>query len=578
MPLIRFYLSRYPHETALAVTCMVLALAVEAVGLSVALPLLSLAMGDGAAASGAPSALQETVSGVFQRLDFHPTLASLSVVVAVAFTIKALILVIARRQIGYTVAHVATDLRIELLRGVLSTNWSWYTRQPAGRIANSFATEADRASRSYLELAQIAGYTIESITYGALALAVSWQATAGAAVAAAVTVVALSPLVRIAGRAGRKQTRLMGGLLGRLTDSLQAVKLLKATGREALAGPLLERDTQKLNNALRKQVMSKESMRALQEPIMVAFLMVAVFIGREMLEMPFATVGMVALLFVRTLHSANKTQRRYQHMVADASALWALRDLIDRAEAAKEHTLGSGEPTLDTSLTLEGVAVRYDDTTVLDGIDIEVPAGRITAIIGASGSGKTTLIDVITGLVRPEAGDVHLDGVALAELDLAKWRQRLGYVTQEMLLLHDSVRLNVTLGDERFGDADIEQALRDAGAWDFVCEMPEGLESSVGERGGLLSGGQRQRLAIARALLRKPSLLILDEATAALDPANEAAVWETVETLRGKTTVIAISHQPALAGVADRIYRIVSGRAERVSAPAVLAGSTQEVA
>jgi ATP-binding cassette subfamily C protein len=577
MPLIRFYLSRYPYETALAVSCMVLALAVEAVGLSVALPLLSLAVGD-AESSGAPSALQDAVTGVFQRFEFHPTLGSLSVVVAIAFTIKALILVIARRQVGYTVAHVATDLRLELLRGVLSTRWNWYTRQPAGRIANSFATEADRASRSYLELAQISGYSIESITYAALALAVSWQATAGAAVAATVTVVALSPLVRIAGRAGRKQTRLMGGLLGRLTDSLQAVKLLKATGREALAGPLLEKDTQKLNRALRKQVMSKESMRALQEPIMVAFLVLAVFIGRELLAMPFATVGMVALLFVRTLHSANKTQRRYQHMVADASALWSLRDLIDRADEAKEHGLGSGEPSLDERLTLEGVAVRYADATVLDGVDIEVPAGQITAILGASGSGKTTLVDVITGLVRPDAGDVHLDGVALADLDLVKWRKRLGYVTQEMLLLHDTVRLNVTLGDEAYGDVEIEQALRDAEAWEFVCAMPEGLESSVGERGTLLSGGQRQRIAIARALLRKPRLLILDEATAALDPENEAAVWATVETLRGKTTVVAISHQPALAGVADRLYRIVNGRAEQVSAPSTQAGSAQEVA
>jgi len=137
-----------------------------------------------------------------------------------------------------------------------------------------------------------------------------------------------------------------------------------------------------------------------------------------------------------------------------------------------------------------------------------------------------------------------------------------------MLLLHDSVRLNVTLGDASYGDPEIEQALRDAGAWDFVSEMPEGLESSVGERGSLLSGGQRQRLAIARALLRKPSLLILDEATAALDPVNEAAVWQTVETLRGKTTVVAISHQPALTGVADRIYRIARGRAEAQSVPA----------
>lgn len=126
-------------------------------------------------------------------------------------------------------------------------------------------------------------------------------------------------------------------------------------------------------------------------------------------------------------------------------------------------------------------------------------------------------------------------------------------------MLHDSVEKNVSLGDPVVTADQVEQALRDAGAWDFVSALPGGIECSVGERGARLSGGQRQRIAIARALVHGAKLLILDEATAALDPKNEAAVWATIERLRGRTTVIAISHQPALAGVADRIYRIADG-------------------
>jgi ATP-binding cassette subfamily C protein len=125
------------------------------------------------------------------------------------------------------------------------------------------------------------------------------------------------------------------------------------------------------------------------------------------------------------------------------------------------------------------------------------------------------------------------------------------------------VRANVTLGDPEIDDAQLEAALRDADAFEFVSKLPEGVDSSVGERGALLSGGQRQRIAIARALVHRPSLLILDEATAALDPESERAVWETVARLRGRTTVVAISHQPALMAVADAVYRIEAGNATR---------------
>jgi ATP-binding cassette subfamily C protein len=170
----------------------------------------------------------------------------------------------------------------------------------------------------------------------------------------------------------------------------------------------------------------------------------------------------------------------------------------------------------------------------------------------------------LTGLVRPDAGRVLVDGVPLEALDLGSWRRCVGYVTQETLLFNDTIRTNVTLGDPAVGDADVERALRDAGAFDFVAARAEGLAAPVGERGGLLSGGQRQRIAIARALVHRPELLILDEATAALDPEAEAAVWASVAELRGKTTVVAISHQPTLLGVADRTYRIEKQHATRV--------------
>jgi ATP-binding cassette subfamily C protein len=157
---------------------------------------------------------------------------------------------------------------------------------------------------------------------------------------------------------------------------------------------------------------------------------------------------------------------------------------------------------------------------------------------------------------------VRIDGKPLDELDMRAWRRRIGYVPQEMFLLHDTVAMNVTLGDQSVPREEIERALREAHAWDFVERMSQGMDTVVGERGSALSGGQRQRIAIARALLHRPLLLILDEATAALDPVSEKLVWAAVEELRGRTTVLAVSHQPALLGVADLAFRVIDGRVE----------------
>jgi ATP-binding cassette subfamily C protein len=281
-------------------------------------------------------------------------------------------------------------------------------------------------------------------------------------------------------------------------------------------------------------------------------------------DLAFSNVAVLGFAFQQTLSKINSIQQKYQGMVTESSALWSLRAMIEAAEAQRESEGGGAVAQVLREIRLRDVTLRYGDQRVLDAVNLVFPAGRLTAIVGSSGSGKTTLTDLVTGLILPDAGQVEVDGVPLPELDLRRWRQSIGYVPQEMLLLHESIRNNVSFGDPDISDAQIEAALRDAGALEFVSRLPEGIHASVGERGSLLSGGQRQRIALARALVHEPRLLILDEATAALDRDSESAVWETITRLRGRATVIAISHQPALAHVADRMYRIEGGRAELV--------------
>ena len=187
---------------------------------------------------------------------------------------------------------------------------------------------------------------------------------------------------------------------------------------------------------------------------------------------------------------------------------------------------------------------------------------QVVAIHGESGSGKTTLADLIVGLYQPGKGCILLDGTPLHEFELASWRRSIGYVLQESLLFDESVLMNVTLGDPAYGQEDAERALRMAGAWDFVSKKEKGLDHQIGERGGIVSGGERQRISLARALIGRPALLILDEATTALDPETEQAICDTLRTLGSGVTILSISHQAAMRAAADSVYTMSNGRLE----------------
>jgi ATP-binding cassette subfamily C protein len=320
-----------------------------------------------------------------------------------------------------------------------------------------------------------------------------------------------------------------------------------------------------LNKALKKQVISKEALKALQEPLLITFLAIGLYLALVYYRMPLATVTVLVFLIARLLKQLNKLQQQYQKMVIYESAYWSLQDTIREAEREREPSLGDQLPSLESGIRMNRVSFAYGDHRVLQTTSLTFPVGLFTAIIGPSGSGKTTVVDLLTGLLRPQEGEIWIDDLPLAQVDLKSWRRMIGYVPQETLLLHDTVMINVTLGDPELSEADVESALRAAGAWDFVRNLPEDMQSIVGERGGKLSGGQRQRIAIARALVHKPRLLILDEATSALDPENEAAICSTLRQLRGDLTILAISHQPALLHAADRAYRLEEGEAVLVA-------------
>jgi ATP-binding cassette subfamily C protein len=554
---------KYPWHSAIMLLSLLLAGVAEGIGLSALLPLISVALGSqtGAepGASASHSGVERVVTEYLSTLGLTPTIGVLLVVIVLAIVLKSGLVLLAKKQVGYTVAGVATDLRLALLRALLVARWEYFLRQPIGALANSMATEAVRTAKAYLHGASMSAIIVEALVYTGVALLISWKATLVALAVGLILAYLLKRLVGKARRAGVRQTELLKSLLAHLTDTLLSIKSLKAMARESRADSLLAKKTNRLNRALQKQVLSKEVLKAVQEPLFVSFLAIGLYVVSVFLSFPLATVMVLVFLLSRIVKRVNKVQQEYQEMVILESAYWSLQDTIREAERAREPELGSKVPSLNHAIRLERVSFTYDEESVLQDASLSFPAGLFTAIVGSSGVGKTTVADLVTGLIRPQRGEVWIDDLPLQQVDVMSWRKMIGYVPQETLLLHDSVLINVTLGDHDLTAADAEHALRAAGVWQFVEEMPEGIYSTVGERGGMLSGGQRQRIAIARALVHKPKLLILDEPTSALDRNSEVAICETLQQLSGDYTILAISHQPALLAAADRAYRLQNG-------------------
>ena len=241
-------------------------------------------------------------------------------------------------------------------------------------------------------------------------------------------------------------------------------------------------------------------------------------------------------------------------------------ELIAEADANKENWPGKALPQTNSGFEFQNVSFSHGDRLVIDDISLTIPSGKITVFMGPSGAGKTTIVDLLIGLYKADSGRVLIGNTPIEEADIREWRRKIGYVPQELTLLHNSIRENITLGDPEISDEAIWAALDQVNARSFVEEHPDGLDSIVGETGGKLSGGQRQRISIARALATKPEVLVLDEVTSALDPETEATIVKNIQALRGKYTIIAITHRPAWTGIADTLFEVTKGKVIESSA------------
>jgi len=545
-------LSAYRRRSAVMIGFLLFSGLAEGIGVMALLPLLALATGGGEATT---TTAGELIEGLFRLFGATPSLGGMLFLIVAGISLKAGATLIAMREVGYTVAHVMTDLRLRLVRALLEARWSYFVSQPIGSLSNAISNEAARAAQVYMSSAQLLALSIQAAVYAILVILVSWQIALSGAIVGAFFFWIFRHLVEATRRAGGDQTDLLKSLTSRLTDALLGIKPIKAMACEKDLLPLLESETRGLNEAHQRQVWSAELVRILQEPILTAIIATGLFWALSTDGFTFSDLMVIAFLFYRFLNRIHSVQQVYQAVAQGESAYVSLKDSIRVAQAQKEPESDNFYRLADfQKIEIRGVSFGYGEKRVLQDVNLTLNKGDFVAIVGESGSGKTTLADLLVRFADPSLGRILVDERPLSEVNLSSWRRMIGYVPQELLLFHDSILKNVSLGDTTISCKRVEAALRMAGAWDFVSAQPQGMNAVIGERGARISGGQRQRIALARALVRQPKLLILDEVTSALDPQTEEEVCATLSELAGFVTIVAVSHQPAIVRAASQSY------------------------
>ena len=547
-----------PAALVRVVVLMLAAGLAEGAGVVLLVPLLGLA--GIPVPGGAVGRMAGAVSTAFRAVGVAPSLTAVLVLYVVTVSVQAL------AQRGETVAGFHLEqrtvlvLRTRLYRAVAEARWLFLSRQRATDFVHAMTAEVDRVGLATTYLVGFTAQAVSALVYLALALRISPAATLVGCLCGALLLAALRSTRRRASTSGKRLTGATSDLFAAATEHVQALKVVKSYGAEERSIGAFTALGEARHAAHATAARAYSDARAAFTIGSVVLLALATWVALGWMHLPVGVALLLVFVFSRLVPRLATLQQQWQMAAHEMPARRAVLDLMERCEAERETLGEAGEPIdLRTGVRFQDVRFGYEGRDeVLRGLTLEIGARRTTALVGTSGAGKTTVADLLMGLATPTGGRILLDETPLSEEVLRTWRGEIGYVAQDTVLFHDTVRANLLWARPDATPEEVDDALRAAAA-DFVAALPQGLDTIIGDRGVRLSGGERQRLALARALLRRPALLILDEATSALDPESERRILDAVEGLHGRTTILLITHRLATVRTADVIHVLDAG-------------------
>ncbi|WP_078595903.1 ABC transporter ATP-binding protein [Evansella clarkii] len=540
---------------------MILISLLDGIGILLLIPMISMTGIVNIDAGGTP------VAGLFEYLQGIPASIGLPVILAI-FVVISIIQNLLQRHITIRETKIQhgffRHMRVKTYESLLHADWRFYIKNRKTDLINILTSEIARASAGTHSFLQFMASLIFTSIQIAIAFWLSPVITVFLLLSGLLLIIFNRKFLRRSLELGGRNYELGRNYLGGITDQINGIKDIKSNTLEDSRLDWYRSITKKMEHEQVEYTKLKTKSQLYYKIASAVLIATFIFISFSMFQAQAAQLMLIILIFSRLWPRVAGIQASMEHIAAMLPAFKAVIAMQEESKSAKEFDLSEKKDIkplhVKRDITCWNVSFKYKkESYALKDINITLPANQMTAVVGKSGAGKSTLIDLLMGLNKPAKGQVLIDGVPLSSENLISLRRAISYVPQDPFLFNDSIRENLLLVKPDATEEEIWEALEFSSAAEFVRKLPENLDSLIGDRGIKLSGGERQRLVLARAILRKPSILVLDEATSSLDTENEAKIQEALERLKGKMTIIVIAHRLSTIRNADQVIVLDEG-------------------
>lgn len=570
------YLQDYKGKIVLYFLCILLSIIFSMVSLAMLAPFLKLLFNKDNLVLTAPETIRSAsdvlnflmyqISKLIRENGQEAALAFICLIIISANLLKNVFLYLSYRILAPMRNGVLTRLRGDLYDKVLKLPIGYFTEQRKGDLISRMSNDANEVEWSVMmALEVLIKEPLNILIYLAAMVILSPQLSLFLLVFLPVMALIIGRVSRSLKRQSTEAGEKNGLVLSILDETLGGIRVIKAFTAEKLLGNRFHKVNEEFNHLRNKIHFRKDMASPLSEVLGVLVLSAVLWFGGRLVlggnAGDLTSEGFITyiLFFTQIINPAKSLSTAYYNTKRGSAAIERIEEVISAPVVVEEITNPVHISSFEKSIEFKNVSFAYNDVTVLTNINLKLEKGKTIALVGSSGSGKSTLADLVPRFHDVTSGEILVDGVNIKNYSLNSLRQLMGIVTQEPILFNDSIANNIALSKAEAGKEEIEAAAKIANAHPFIVKKENGYDENIGDRGSKLSGGERQRVTIARAVLKNPPILILDEATSSLDTESERLVQDAINHLMQDRTSLVIAHRLSTVRHADEILVLQKG-------------------